>query len=159
MNEFLADFDGYQRLAAAIIKCAAEDYREAYGTIYFFQHAMDYTSGKMLMNAQINNLKIRDMELAEEYTKLFSEVKRCQYNHIKCAPGIRRREADITNLRRQIRASINKYLKAMRACDDFTEFINSDWYATISNGMDGEYIKNAMERQAMNGNIKGFNGI
>ena len=49
MSEKSENLDGYERLAAAIVLCAAQDYREAYGNIYFYNGYNDFEKGKQYL--------------------------------------------------------------------------------------------------------------
>ena len=158
MHEYLDDFDGYEKLAAAIVLCAAQDYREAYGKIYFYNGLNDFEKGKQAIIEKIKTIRAKEKELLDEKEQAKNEKRSRHYYGKKISKELNEKPTKLYLLLQMVYKEDRKYSNYLNEIDSFNEFIHSDWYDIIST-INGDFLKRSMEKDARNGNIKGFNGI
>lgn len=158
MSEKLENLDGYETLAAAIVLCAAQDYREAYGNIYFYNDCKDFEKGKQAILDKIKTIREKEKELLDEKEKAEKEKWSRYYYGKKISKKLKEKPTKLYLLLKSVYKEDRKYSSYLSEIDSFNEFIHSDWYDIITT-INGDFLKRSMEREARNGNIKGFKGI
>ena len=158
MSEKVENLDGYETLAAAIVLCAAQDYREAYGNIYFYNGYNDFEKGKQAILDKIKTIREKEKELLDEKEKAEKEKWSRHYHGKKISKKLNEKPTKLYLLLKSVYKEDRKYSNYINEIDSFNEFIHSDWYDILTT-INGDFLKRSIEREARNGNIKGFKGI